>query len=82
MQSASAFFLHGTSLILLLRIAKRLRKGNFKDVSLMLRTFLGIWIIEDLLAVPYAVVITVFWRPVYLSYYKQLSLFVRRTSNI
>lgn len=78
-QSATAFFLHGTSLVLLLRIAKRLRKGHFKDVSLMLKTFLGVWIIEDLLAMPYSVVITVFWRPVYLNYYKQLSLFVKGT---
>lgn len=75
-QSASAFFCHTVSLALLLRITKRLFRANSSDVSPMLKTFFVIWIIEDLLAIPYSIVITAFWRPAYLSYYKRLSLLV------
>ncbi|KAH7711048.1 hypothetical protein AAVH_21687, partial [Aphelenchoides avenae] len=45
-QSGSALIFHSISLFIMLRIAIKLFKA---DISLMLKTFLVVWIIEDTL---------------------------------
>ncbi|KAH7693192.1 hypothetical protein AAVH_39778, partial [Aphelenchoides avenae] len=70
-QGGLAFFLHGISLFLFLRIGVRMFRS--KDVSVMLKAFILAWIIEDILAMPYSLFFALFWRPQELDYYWDVS---------
>lgn len=72
-QAGLAFFLHSASLLLFLRVGRRMFRANSNDVSIMMKLFVAVWIIENLLALPYAFFIAAFWRPVELDYYWETS---------
>lgn len=68
-QAGLAFFLHSASLLMFLRVGRRVFRAHSNDVSIMMKTFIVVWIIEDLMAVPYTLFVTCFWRPKELEYY-------------
>lgn len=72
-QAVTAFAFHSASLCLFLSTAKRIFKG---DMSIMLKIFLLVWIVEDVAALPYGAFNAVFWRPTPLSYYYSVALWV------
>lgn len=69
-QSSTGLVFHVVSLYIMFSIARRLFKT---DMSIMLKTFLALWVLVDFLCIVSAAFITFWWRPVFLSYYGRVS---------
>lgn len=72
-QSITAFGFHFVSLCLFLSMFKRMVHSG---MSVLLKAFVVLWIIEDIAALPYGAFNAMFWRTEKLEYYYAVALWV------
>lgn len=81
-QACLAFVLHSASLLLFLFVGRRMFKASANDVAVTMKTFIAVWIIEDLVALPYTLFIPLLWLPYELECYWLVSEIVRSDCQI
>lgn len=60
-QSFFALVFHAIALYLFVNTSKRVFKSKSGDMSLMLKTFLVLWMIENVISFPYSIYIPLTW---------------------